>query len=224
MILAGDAGKITDKQEVYMKEIAKSSRRMTDLVNALLNVSRIELGTLAIAPEPTQITEVMDDVLDEMKLSAKKKRIKITKQYDSQIPIINLDKKVIRVALQNLISNSIKYTSDGGKIDIIIKNQDDDVVVSVADNGLGIPKESQKQIFGKLYRADNVKITDTKGTGLGLYITKSIIEQSGGKIWFKSPTTKRKNKSGEIVDAGTTFYCNIPKSGMKLKKGSRELS
>jgi len=96
---------------------------------------------------------------------------------------------------------------------LLIKKGKDNLEVEVADNGLGIPKAQQNKIFEKLFRADNVRQTDTEGTGLGLYIVKSILENSGGKISFKSEENK-----------GTTFYVTIPLSGMKKKEGTKALA
>lgn len=224
MLMDKEIGELNEKQNSYLMEIDKSSHRMTELVGALLNVSRIELGTLVINPTPTDIRKVMKDVLDELKLAINQKKIKVKIDFQKNLSILNVDDKIIRVAFQNLVSNAVKYTQEGGQIKIEIKEKNKDIIISVADNGLGIPKKFHERIFSKLYRADNVRNTDTAGTGLGLYITKSIIEQSGGKIWFESPTTEIKNKNGEMIAGGTTFYCTIPKTGMKSKKGSRELS
>lgn len=96
------------------------------------------------------------------------------------------------------------------------------IVFSVADNGMGIPADQQGQIFDKLFRADNVKESDTEGTGLGLYIVKSIVEHAGGKIWFESPY-KMETNGGEKEISGTVFYVVLPITGMKPKKGTKSL-
>ena len=223
MLLSESVGALNEKQKVYLQEIYGSSKRMTELVNSLLNVSRIELGTLAVNPEPTDLELLIKEILNEYKLEIKKKSLLVESLFD-KVPKIPLDKKIFKVAMENLISNAVKYTPAGGKIGIVLENEKESVLIKVSDNGYGIPKEQQKRIFQKLFRADNVVKMDTKGTGLGLYITKSIVEQSGGEIWFDSPTYSKKLDDGTIKKGGTTFYCKIPKKGMEKKEGSRYLS
>ncbi len=219
MLLDNDAGKLNKEQRSYIEEVYKGNKRMVDLVNALLNVSRIELGTLAVEPEPTDLRTIMDSAIEELTPSATKKKIKIETEYDKNIPVIQLDKKMMRVALQNLISNAVKYTPEKGTVTVAIEVQKKDVRISVTDTGYGIPKDQQDQIFVKLFRADNVREHDVEGTGLGLYIVKAIIEQSGGTVGFESPAPGREKE----VNKGTLFYCTIPLSGMKKKGGAKGL-
>ena len=118
-----------------------------------------------------------------------------------------------RIIFQNLISNAVKYTPENGNVWISMKLERDDVLISVRDNGFGIPKGQQSKIFEKLFRADNVQNKEVEGTGLGLYIVKAIIEQSGGKIWFDSEENK-----------GTAFFVTVPLTGMAKKTGTKGLS
>ena len=114
--------------------------------------------------------------------------------------------------MQNLISNAVKYTPEKGKVEISLTIKEPDVLIKVGDNGYGIPKAQEAHIFEKLFRADNVREKDTEGTGLGLYLVKAIVDQSGGKVWFTSAENK-----------GTTFFVAIPLSGMKKKEGTKAL-
>ena len=117
---------------------------------------------------------------------------------------LNADPKLLRMVVQNLLSNSVKYTPNRGKIELSISLfNEKNVLLKIIDTGYGIPKNQHNKIFEKLFRADNVRNKDTDGTGLGLYIVKSIVENSGGKIWFESP---KENK-------GTTFYVTLPIKG-----------
>lgn len=213
MLLAGDAGKITKDQKQYLEEVYRSNKRMVDLVNSLLNVSRIDLGTFAIVPEPIDIVEVSKSVLAELIPMIKTKKMNIEENYDKKLPKIKVDAKLIRIIFQNLLSNAVKYTPDEGRVSVSIKKQDENVSIKVEDTGYGIPEKDQARIFEKLFRADNIREKETDGTGLGLYIIKSILEQSGGSIKFESKENK-----------GTTFYVTIPLSGMKAKEGSKGLS
>jgi signal transduction histidine kinase len=109
------------------------------------------------------------------------------------------------MVMQNILSNSVKYTPIGGKIGLAISLVDKkNIQIKVSDTGYGIPRKQHSKIFTKLFRADNVRENDTDGTGLGLYIVKSIVEKSGGKIWFESPHENR----------GTTFYVTLPIGGI----------
>ena len=214
MLLDEDAGVLNDEQKDYLKEVEVGNKRMVDLVNSLLNVSRIELGTFAVDPEKIDLINMTDSVIKELEPQIKQKKMKIIKKYNEKIGKINLDQKLIRMVIQNLLTNAIKYTPKEGKVKVEIKKTDKELLMSISDNGYGIPKKQQKNIFMKMFRADNVKLRDTTGTGLGLYIVKSIIEQSaGGKIWFDS-----------IENKGTTFYFTIPLKGMVKKEGNKALT
>ncbi|MES2437073.1 MAG: ATP-binding protein [Patescibacteria group bacterium] len=213
MLLAGDAGKLTPDQTQYIQEIYTGNQRMVELVNALLNVSRIDLGTFAVEPEPTDITKISESLLTELIPMIKTREVMVDKKYAENIPLISLDPKLIRIVLQNLLTNAIKYTPPKGNVTIDISNNKSSLQIKVADTGYGIPKAQQSKIFSKLFRADNVREKETDGTGLGLYIVKSIIEQSGGKISFKSEENK-----------GTVFTVTLPLKGMKKKEGVKGLS
>lgn len=212
MLLAGDAGKISDEQKKYLEEVYTGNQRMVELVNALLNVSRLELGTFVVEPEPTDIAEVIRSVIEEQKVQIDAKKQKMETNFAGDIPTIQADKKLLRMVFQNLLSNAIKYTNDKGSIRLAVSVEGKSVVISVSDNGWGIPKDQHDKIFTKLFRADNVKEQDTEGTGLGLYIVKSIVEQSGGSISFESEK-----------DKGTTFRVLLPRDGMKKKDGEKKL-
>lgn len=212
MLLAGDAGQLNEGQRSFVDEIYIGNQRMVELVNSLLNVSRLELGTFAVDPEPTDIIKTAQSILNELQPSIIKKKIKITPQFDKSLPIIQADPKLLRIIFQNLLSNAVKYTPEEGAISIKINQDTKNILIEVADTGYGIPKQEQPRIFEKLFRAENVRQKDTEGTGLGLYIVKSIITQSGGKIKFKS-----------IENKGTTFYLEIPLSGMGKKEGNKKI-
>ncbi len=213
MLLNGDAGKLKTEQIEYIKEIFDGNQRMIDLVNALLNVSRIELGTLAIDSAPTDIKELADSVLNELAPQLLQKKQKVSKKYAKNLPKINLDAKIMRIVWQNFLSNAVKYTPDGGKITVSIAVSGKDMLIGVADTGYGIPADQQSKIFTKLFRADNIRDKITDGTGLGLYICKSVIEQFGGKVWFES-----------VENKGTTFYAKLPLKGVAKKEGSKGLN
>lgn len=212
MLIAGDAGKLNKEQKEYLDEIYKGNQRMVDLVNALLDVSRIELGTFAVEPIKVNLKETADIIINELQNKIKKKKIKLSTKINSKVKEYIGDPKLLNIIFQNLLSNSVKYTPDGGKVDLEIKKGVEDLIIIVSDSGMGIPEEQQDKVFSKLFRADNVRETDTEGTGLGLYIVKSIVDQSGGSISFVSARNK-----------GTTFTVRLPLAGMAKKEGTKRL-
>lgn len=195
MLLGEDAGTINQKQKAYLKEIYSGNKRMIDLVDDLLNTSRIDMGTLKIKPKLVSLVEVMERTLKEFLPETGQKKIAVEKKFSRNLPRLLLDPELVGVVFQNIISNAVKYTSSGGKISVEIRRQNSHLLVKVADNGWGIPAAQQKKIFTKLFRADNVRQRDTEGTGLGLYIARAIVKKSRGTIRFESREGK-----------GTTFY------------------
>lgn len=230
-LVSGDAGEVNAEQLKYLKEVYRSNERLIDLVNALLDVSRIDLGTFSIEPEPTDIIERITGALKKFLPEIKRKRINLEKEYDV-IPVINLDPRLTKIVFENIISNAVKYTPEGGTVRLTARKTQHQVLIKISDNGCGIPREQQPKIFTKLFRADNVKKIESVGTGLGLYIAKAVIDKSGGKIWFQSPSLdllldKNKKDKGLTIDQenkGTTFFITIPLEGMKRKPGTKKLT
>jgi len=222
MLLAGDAGKLTKNQKTYLNEIYTGNQRMVSLVNALLNTSRIELGTFAVNPKSMDFVAEAQSVLKELEPEIQAKKLVVNTEF-AKLPKITADPDLIRIIFHNLFTNAVKYTPEGGKVDLSISMNNGSIEVQVSDSGYGIPKKQQDEIFTKLFRADNVKEKDTTGTGLGLYIVKSILDHSGGKIWFESPTIVEKTSAGKEEGKGTTFYVTLPKTGMVKKKGPKKL-
>lgn len=213
MLLAGDYGKISSKQKEVLAETYKMSTRMNDLVNALLNISRIEMGVFIIEPKPTDIAKLCEEVIKEMEPRLVKKGHELRRDLDGSLKEIPADEKLLRIVYQNFISNAIKYTPDKGKIEVSLTADSQNVTFSVKNNGAPIPKADQSKIFTKMFRASNAQEQDPDGNGLGLYVVKQIVENAGGKIWFTSQK-----------GADTVFACSFPLSGMKAKSGTKKLS
>lgn len=202
ILLAGDVGDLNKDQKKYLEEISTGNKRMIDLVNFLLDVSKMDLGTFGIKPEPISITELILDVVNEQSLQIKSKKISLILDLEKDIPDISVDPKYIRMVVQNLMSNAIKYSFMEGLIHLKVRKDRDSkkIVIEVQDTGIGIPKNAHDKIFTKHFRAQNaIEKADTEGTGLGLYLAKSIIDHSQGKIWFESE-----------VNSETTFYVELP--------------
>jgi len=210
-MLLEDNGYSEDKKKRYFSKIENSTQRMVELVQDLLNVSRIEMGVFSIETRPTNIKELMLDAISELSHKIKDKKIKILKNFDD-LKSFNADPKMLRIIFQNLLSNAVKYANLNGKIEVSVSKNEKSVLIRVSNSGYGIPQNQEDKIFTKLFRADNVREEETEGTGLGLYITKSVVENSGGRIWFDS-----------IENKNTNFYVEYPLSGMKNVKGSKKL-
>lgn len=213
MLLNGDAGDLNERQKQFMEKIVSSNERMISLVNALLNVSRIESGRIIIDTEPTSLPELANKILDELQGRISNKKLKIIAKFDNKLKKISIDPKLISEVYSNLLTNAIKYTPEGGEITIMISAEKDDIISQISDTGFGIPKSEQSNIFQKFFRASNIIKVDTDGNGLGMYLIKSIVESSQGKIWFESEENK-----------GSTFWFSLPASGCAPKSGEVTLS
>ncbi len=183
----------------YVQKIGESSNRMIDLVNDLLTTSRAESGRLEKEILSYEVKELLKQAVEvENKLLVDKKmKVMGLEQVPDNLRV-EVDKVQILQVLGNLLNNAASYSFEGGKIEIGAKQKEEKVEIWVTDYGVGIPETQKDKIFSKFFRADNVMKT-VSGSGLGLYVAKSMVELHGGKIWFKS-------KENE----GTTFYIDLP--------------
>ncbi len=186
-------------QKEYLQEIRSGVERMATLINTIMSVSRIEMGTFASEKIKIDPAETADKAIDAQKLRISAKNLNIKKEYINLHPI-TVDINILKMTLDNLISNAVEYTPEKGKIEVRLEIKDNNLSVQIADNGYGIPKDEQSKIFTRFYRASNAKMKTAQGTGLGLYLVKSLLEQVRGKIWFES--------TGE--NAGATFFVELP--------------
>lgn len=213
MLEQGIAGELSTEQKEYLGRITAASARMISLVGDILNISRIELGRVKVEPVPTDINRLIEKQLEELRPVAEEKCGTLEFTADKKIPKINVDADVLKLMLENLLSNAIRYCHAGeGRVEVAFKKAKQGYVLSVSDNGIGIPAATQKKIFHRFYRADNAMSFNTDGTGIGLYLVKIISDAVGAKTWFEST----KNQ-------GTTFYIQLPPSGMKARKGKLRL-
>lgn len=204
ILISGRLGDLDAKQIEYLKIIQENSERMNELVIDLLMVSRIDEGRLPLSKAHFPLEEPVKEIINELKILAEASHVEVDFKSSELLPQAFGDVKMIKVVIENLVSNAIRYIKGGGKISLRLKDQPEFILFEIADTGVGIPKKDQKYIFQKFFRAGNVSNHQTDGSGLGLYISKSIIEKSGGKIWFKS-------REGE----GTTFWFTVPKNNQQ---------
>lgn len=198
MLFEGDAGELNEKQKKYVSKIYRSNENMISLVSTLLDVSRIEMGTVATVYSEVHIADIWENILEEFVQDIKNKNLTVLKEYGT-VSTIKTDPKLLRVVLENLFSNAVKYTPDDGTIRITLELTQEYIRIMVSDTGYGIPAEQHDKIFTKLFRADNVAKNETKGIGLGLYMTKSFVNLLGGSISFTSEVNK-----------GSTFTIELP--------------
>jgi len=199
LLMSGKFGKIEPEQVEYFKILKENSDRMRDLVKDLLIVSKIEAAKLSLKKEEFSLEELTKEIIKEFEPLAKASNCQVEFFSEENLPKILGDRYQIRQVIENLLDNAIRYTKGQGKVKIRIRKEKKFIHFEIEDNGVGIPKEEQKFIFQKFFRASNVLKYKTQGTGLGLYISKAIIERSGGKIGFKSQE-----------GAGTTFWFKLP--------------
>jgi len=200
ILLTERFGKMNKKQLDYLKEIHRSNERAIALVNDLLQVSRVEEGKLHMDYTKIDMPRLIEEVIDANKSSLQSDNITYNFEIiNGPIPPVTGDKIKIRRVIQNVFSNAVKYTQKHGRIDMALKRHEKNVVFSVKDSGVGIPADQQEHIFEKFFRGSNAARIQTDGTGLGLYIARSLIEAHGGKIWFES-------QEGQ----GSTFYFSLP--------------
>ena len=200
MLLDGDLGGITEEQKNFIEKTYDSNERMIALINDLLSVARIEEGKYLYKPILTDIELVVKFVINSFKEEIKRKKLKFEfKKTEKKLPLVLIDVEKMRLAIQNLFDNAIRYTHPDGKVTVSLKRVKKEIEVSIKDTGVGIPKDQQERVFTKFFRAANVMRMQTDGSGLGLFITKNIIEAHGGKIWFESEENK-----------GSTFHFSLP--------------
>lgn len=195
-----EEAKLSDEHKKFLDRALNSSKQLYTLVDNLLNVSKVERNAFTLNMQPTDLYRAVEQAVEDNKSAAVDKNI--TLEFEGPagpIPKVNCDIIRINEVINNLISNAIKYTKESGHIKVGIQTTDNQLIVSVADNGIGIPAESIPHLFNKFYRVPGSLDQMAKGTGLGLYISKSIIELHHGKIWVES-----------IPQKGTTFYFSLP--------------
>ncbi len=212
LLLEGDAGALRPKQKDLLKRAYRQGKRMAGLITAFLNVSRIEMGSLSLSPQDVRLPLFIKDILNDFSYDIQKKKLKLTLSVNKKMPTVVCDPLVVRVVLENLVSNAIAYTPLKGTITVKAEASDQSIEISVRDTGCGIPLKDQERIFTKLFRAENVRTLEPDGNGLGLHIVKGLIDACHGSISFSSQEGK-----------GTEFVVSIPLA-MKKRDGTRSLT
>ncbi len=188
--------KSREKSE-YLRSIDAATDRLTELVDHLLDMSRLEAGMLRLDKKSTSISNIVREVVAEVKLRAP--RYEIVAHMRRGLPDIEADARRVRQVLDNLVDNAIKYSAEGTLVAISARKVDSTVEVSVSDRGIGIPAEELERVFDRMYRVEQRLTPDRGGIGLGLAICRGLVVAHGGRIWAESKVGK-----------GSTFYFTLP--------------
>jgi len=198
-LLKRRSSELSDEVQGYLQKMYRRNQDMIELVNTLLNLSRLEMGRLQVSKEQTDVAALVDSVVEELEPEAHDKNIKLDQSLTGDLTF-STDGKLVRIILQNLLSNALRYTPAGGSVFVRGSASSSLVRIEVQDTGAGIPPEEQSRIFSKLYRASNAKEIEANGNGIGLYMCKSLAEGLGGSITFTSK-----------LNEGTSFVVELPR-------------
>lgn len=205
MMSNGGLGPINDEQKDFLSKGYESTKRMIMIVNDLLNVDQVEADKVEYAFKPASFVELLDSVMFEFSNQAESKQIKLeVKKPDRTLPLIEMDSLKIRMVMENMIDNAIKYTPKQGSVTVTVGDEglntaQNSIEFTVSDSGVGIPKDEQSKIFSKFFRASTAIKIEPDGSGIGLYISKDIVEKHGGAIWFE-----------DGPQGGTIFHFTLP--------------
>ena len=199
MVLDGDVGEISPSQRQLLEEAFTSSERMVHLIGDFLNVSRLQTGKFVIDPHACDLSKVVAQEVDGMQQIANAHGLKIVYKRPSRFPTLYIDEGKIRQVIMNFMDNAVYYSPDTASITVSLAIEDGDAVLRVTDKGMGVPKDEQKKLFGKFFRAGNARTQRPDGTGIGLYLAKKVIDGHGGKPVFESTLGK-----------GSTFGFRLP--------------
>ncbi len=204
-ILLRKPDRAIDQKVEFLNIINEEADRLTRLINDILNITKIEERRIDLERKPVDIREIIDKSVPAHRSYAQRRNIRIEKRVQKDVPKISGDQDTLMQVLANLLNNAVKYSSEGGKVQVSAKHLHPDsrlpgeVEVRVKDNGIGIPSEHLERVFDRFHRIDRPFVGDKTGTGLGLYFCKYIVERHGGRIWAES-------KEGK----GTTLVFSLP--------------
>lgn len=201
MLAEGYMGNVSTEQAAALDTIIGATNTMNELISTLLNIARMESGSIEITSAEHDARHLVADIAHQHRLSAEERNITLTFRQPQEPINIHTDSFIVKEVLANLVGNAIKYTPAGGTVSIHMRQTAHVVTFIVKDNGIGIPLAAQRKIFTKFFRAANALRQETTGTGLGLYVVHGLVRTLHGKIWFRSDEGK-----------GSTFYVSLPKN------------
>ncbi|MDQ2913891.1 MAG: GAF domain-containing protein, partial [Chloroflexota bacterium] len=191
-------GEVNDKQAEYLSDILESGRHLLSLINDILDLSKIEAGRMELEPSEFDLPSAIENTLILVRERAQRREITLRHTVDERLGVIRADERKLKQVLLNLLSNALKFTPEGGRIDVRAGMHDGVTEISVTDTGVGIAPEDQEAVFEE-FRQVGTASRKVEGTGLGLAISRKFIELHGGRIWVKSH-----------VGTGSTFAFTLP--------------
>ena len=213
MLEAQMVGELNERQAYYVEKILIGIEQMTSLVDNIQDAGRYdpENGFYQLQRSPSDLIDIVHDIVEKQIVPAEKDDIHLTVRTSDDIPIVNVDANMLERSIINLVDNAIKYTPNGGTVEVGVMRKDDAIVITVSDDGYGISEENLKSLFQRHFRIRRKEHKRIKGSGLGLFIVRSVAVQHGGEAFVTST-------EGE----GSTFGIRIPLTGDNLLSGSRE--
>jgi signal transduction histidine kinase len=201
MLLESEGEKLPLEQKDLLEKAYQSNERMILLIKDLLDVTKLEEGKYIFSFSLEDLEEITQEVIDSYQKVIQKKNLKFEfqKPIDEKLPKVKVDREKIKLAIENLIDNAIKYTPAGGKVTVSLESDKLKLELRVEDSGIGIAKNQQERVFSKFFRTSKAMQMEPDGSGLGLYLAKNIIEAHKGEIGFQS-------KEGQ----GSIFWFTLP--------------
>ena len=199
MLLKQTLGETTEEQKQSLDVILRNTNRLDSLIQDILDISRLESGTMKFIPTKTDIDTLVGQTVETMQASADRKEITINADIEADVPGLKVDELRIKQVMTNLLNNAIKFSPDGTIINVKARKEKNDILFEVQDFGRGIPKDKQDKVFETFYQVDSGEDRKFGGAGLGLAVSKGIVVSHGGRIWVESREGK-----------GSTFSFTLP--------------
>ncbi|OCC15267.1 Osmosensitive K+ channel histidine kinase KdpD [Dissulfuribacter thermophilus] len=202
-LLNGKAGELNAKQKTYLETVYREIQRLENYIHVILEILRLEAGKVPLSLEECSLEEIIEEIIDGIKVKAGEKKIKIMMQVPDELTIIKADSKQLQRAITNLLDNAIKFSPKSSEVYVKVKPVDDSVILEVEDRGPGIDEKDLPHVFDPFFKGKTkVEEGEEPGSGLGLAVVKSIIEAHGGEVWAQNRP-----------EGGMKFWFKVPKHG-----------
>jgi PAS domain S-box-containing protein len=207
-LLKGEGEESKEEMREYLERIEESTRKLIKITDVFLNTTMLDLEMFVFNVKEIGVVTIAKEIIREFDQVISKKEIDLTVEFDN-FPLVRFDSRVLKIVFRGLLSNAVEYTQKGGKVSFVLKkNKEKEILLEVGDSGCGVLPEDQKKIFTKFYRSETARNMRAYGTGLDLYLIKSVLDKIGGSIEMQSP-----NKN---LGKGAVFFVKIPTSNEKI--------